>query len=316
MEKYRISIVIPVKNGFSTLGQCLDGLTTQSTDIPSEIIVIDSGSSDGSVELAKEYPIKLIQIPSEKFNHGDTRNLGAAEATGDFVLFTVQDAWTTDRLMLERMALHFKDLDVVGVCGQQIVPHDEDKNPVAWFRSYSDPFPRRYQYSASEYQNLPPEQKAFVAGWDDVIAMYRRSYLLEHPFEHTNFSEDLKWANHALADGKALVFDYRNRVNHYHHEDFNYRYRRRFIEDCQHYWIFGLQASPLSKSFSSIRKLLSVYLKAPFGARWWVYNVRLIIADLVAGIQVKFHALMVDNKLIDKYQQLTHEVPQGKQYVK
>ncbi len=311
-----ISLVIPIKNGKETIQKCLEGWLAQKESECPEIIVIDSGSTDGSVELAKEYPVKLIQIPPDQFNHGDTRNLGAAEATGDFVLFTVQDAWTTDRLVLERMAQHFKDPEVVGVCGQQIVPHDEDKNPVAWFRSYSEPVPRKYQYTPLTYQNLPPEQKAFVAGWDDVIAMYRKSYLLEHPFEYTNFSEDLKWANHALADGKALVFDYRNRVNHYHHENFNYRYRRQFIEDCQRYWIFGLPAPPLSRSFSSIRKLLSVHWKAPFGARWWVYNFRLIIADLVAGIQVRFHALIGDNKLINKYHQLTHEVPQGKQYVR
>lgn len=309
-----ISVVIPVKNGKPTIQKCLEGWLGQEVSESLEIIVIDSGSTDGSVGLAKEYPVKLIQIPSDQFNHGDTRNLGAVEASGDLVFFTVQDAWTTDNELLERMAEHFNDPEVMGVCGQQIVPHDVDKNPVAWFRSYSEPVPRKYQYSASEYQDLPPKQKAFVGGWDDVVAMYRRAYLLEHPFEHTNFSEDLKWANHTLTDGKALIFDYRNRVNHYHHEDFSYRYRRQFIEDCQRYWIFGMQASPLYRSFSSIRKLLSVYFKVPLGARWWVYNIRLIIADLLAGIQVRFHALMNAKKLIKKYQQLTHEVPQGKQY--
>ena len=58
----------------------------------SEIIVIDSGSTDRSLEIVRRYPVRLIEIPASEFNHGSTRNLGVRAAKGEYVVMTVQDA--------------------------------------------------------------------------------------------------------------------------------------------------------------------------------------------------------------------------------
>src|SRR2546426_188421 len=138
-----ISVVIPVKNGAATLPPCIAGILAQSVRERLEIIIIDSGSTDGSLELANTFPVRIHRIEPAEFNHGETRNLGVKLAKGEFIAMTVQDARPTDERWLERMLMHFEDPLVAGVCGQQVVPHDLDKNPLQWFRPYCEPVPRK-----------------------------------------------------------------------------------------------------------------------------------------------------------------------------
>jgi len=88
----KISIIIPVKNGISTIEACLSEIFKQTLISDTEVIIIDSGSTDSTLEIVKKYPIILHQIPPEEFGHGKTRNLGVSIAKGEFVVMTVQDA--------------------------------------------------------------------------------------------------------------------------------------------------------------------------------------------------------------------------------
>ena len=72
------SIVIPVKNGGERLNQVLDMINRQETEFSYEVICVDSGSGDDSVETIKRHGCILKQIPPEEFGHGKTRNLGAS----------------------------------------------------------------------------------------------------------------------------------------------------------------------------------------------------------------------------------------------
>jgi glycosyltransferase involved in cell wall biosynthesis len=83
------SVVIPVKDGSRYLPDLLAALERES---PAEVLVIDSGSTDGSVEIARAADVRVIEISAADFNHGRTRNLGAEETTGEFICFLTQDA--------------------------------------------------------------------------------------------------------------------------------------------------------------------------------------------------------------------------------
>jgi glycosyltransferase involved in cell wall biosynthesis len=87
-----ISVVIPVKDGGEDLIRCLDGIRSQQFDGLIEIVVVDSGSGDGSVEFARERGALVHEIPAHAFSHGASRNLGARLATGEFLVFISQDA--------------------------------------------------------------------------------------------------------------------------------------------------------------------------------------------------------------------------------
>ena len=77
-----ISVVIPVKNGGSDLARCLQGIRSQDAAEEIEIVVVDSGSTDRSVEIARTRGAVVIEIPANEFSHGSARNLGAGQARG------------------------------------------------------------------------------------------------------------------------------------------------------------------------------------------------------------------------------------------
>ena len=282
-----ISVVIPVKNGADTLAACIEGILAQTLSDRLEIIVIDSGSTDGSVEMASRYPVQVRQIAPTEFNHGETRNLGAQMARGEFVAMTVQDARPVDHRWLERMLKHFDDPAVAGVCGQQVVPHDLDKNPLQWFRPYTQPVPRKIQFAKpGEFEGLPPAKQAALCGWDDVTAMYRRSVLLKVPFQRVNFSEDGIWAKDALSHGHALVYDYSARVYHYHHETFRFRFRRTYTIKYHLQRHFNYVATPdwvLPRLARQIYWLAQRKYCPERRLKWGAYNVRLTLAEWLAG---------------------------------
>ena len=141
-----ISVVIPVKNGDHWLTQTIPAILNQQINGKIEIIAVDSGSKDKSLSILSSYPVTIIQINPEEFDHGLSRNIGARNAKGKFIVMTVQDAKPLSTLWLQELLNGFIDETVAGVCGQQVVTHDIDKNPVEWYRPISKPELRKYQF--------------------------------------------------------------------------------------------------------------------------------------------------------------------------
>ena len=78
-----ISVVIPVKNGGEDLERCLAGIAAQRVDEEVEVVVVDSGSTDGSVEVARAAGAVVEEIHPSEFGHGRTRTLGVRLAKAD-----------------------------------------------------------------------------------------------------------------------------------------------------------------------------------------------------------------------------------------
>jgi O-antigen biosynthesis protein len=89
MSGATVSVVIPVKNGERYLAELLFALDREGVD---EVLVIDSGSRDRSVEIARRSGVTVLAIPPDEFGHGRTRNLGAERTTGALICFLTQDA--------------------------------------------------------------------------------------------------------------------------------------------------------------------------------------------------------------------------------
>ena len=221
----KISVIIPVKNGAATLDKCLSNLRSQTVTYL-EIIILDSRSTDNSREIACKYATKIIDIPEDSFDHGLTRNLGVQQASGDFIYLTVQDAWLAENDMLQKMALHFTDPEVMGVVGHQAVPHEEDKNPLLWYKRFSEPdITVRQVKDWNEFEKLPMEEQQAIIAWDNVVAMYRKTALAALPFVATEFAEDWIWSEQALQKGWKLVHDPAIVAWHYHHRGYRYAFR-------------------------------------------------------------------------------------------
>lgn len=220
-----VSVVMPVKNEAAKIKACIEGILMQSVPVK-EIIVVDSGSTDGTLEILADFPqVKVYEIPPTEFNHGDTRNFGVSKATGEFVLLTVGDARAYDEFWIQHLLNGFDAPEVAGVCGQQVVPHDFDKNPMQWFRPLDAPKKIKYAFTKEEFAALPPQQRKWACGWDDVTAMYRREVLQEIPFQRTSYCEDALWAKEALLAGYTLVYNFAARVYHYHLENSDFTFK-------------------------------------------------------------------------------------------
>jgi rhamnosyltransferase len=114
------SILIPTKNGAGEIEACLQAIFSQKDVGPFEVIVIDSGSTDATLQIVKRYPVRVEQIPPEDFHHARTRNFAAALAQGEFLVFLSQDAIPAFDIWLSTLIANFKDPRVGAVYGRQL----------------------------------------------------------------------------------------------------------------------------------------------------------------------------------------------------
>src|SRR4051812_25841935 len=84
------SVIVPVLNGARYLPELLDAVHAQGRDV--ELLVVDSGSTDGSVDIARRAGATVLEIPRASFGHGRTRNLAAERTSGELICFLTQDA--------------------------------------------------------------------------------------------------------------------------------------------------------------------------------------------------------------------------------
>lgn len=113
------SVVIPVKDGARYLTSLLAAVHRQGGD-GLELLVVDSGSSDGSVELARAGGATVHEIVAEEFGHGRTRNLAMELTSGEIVCFLTQDAVPEPGWLAAHLAAHELDPKVGAAYGPHL----------------------------------------------------------------------------------------------------------------------------------------------------------------------------------------------------
>lgn len=113
-----VSIVIPTKNGGHLFEKVLDAVFKQKTEYEYEVICVDSGSKDGTLDVIRKYPCRLFQIEPSEFGHGKTRNYGASKGNGTYIIFITQDALPATDTWLQNFIDAMKmDPEIVGGFG-------------------------------------------------------------------------------------------------------------------------------------------------------------------------------------------------------
>ncbi len=87
-----VTVAIPVYNGARYLDEVLAAVRAQRTDREVELLIVDSGSTDSSLEIAERHGARIHRIEKAEFSHGGTRNRMLQLAAGDHVAFITQDA--------------------------------------------------------------------------------------------------------------------------------------------------------------------------------------------------------------------------------
>ncbi len=207
-----ISVVIPVKDGGDGLARCLDGIRSQQTEEAVEIVVVDSGSIDGSVGVAGARGALVHEIPAHAFSHGASRNLGAGRARGELLVFLSQDAVPVDGQWLSRLTAAFdQHPELAGVYGRQLA-NDGATPPEEYFLDFLYGTTPRTQRAAALHQ-LSMDTTLF----SNVNSAIPRQIWERYPFvEDIIMSEDQEWSRRLLLEGYSIAYEPAAAVRHSH----------------------------------------------------------------------------------------------------
>ncbi len=199
------SVVVPVKDGERYLEEVLAAVMRES---PDEVLVIDSGSRDRSVALARSAGADVLSIPASEFGHGRTRNLGAQRTSGDLICFLTQDA-TPCRGWLAAYRDAFLLSDAVGAAYGPHLPRADTSPIIA--RELEEFFASMSPDGAPRLQH--PGDTPFLS---NVNACYARRCWEEIRFRDIAYAEDQAFGADLLASGWLKAYHPQAAVLHAH----------------------------------------------------------------------------------------------------
>jgi glycosyltransferase involved in cell wall biosynthesis len=228
------TVAIPTRDGGALLARTLAAL--QSQTVEHELLVCDSGSTDGSVALARAHGARVLQIAPAEFSHGATRNLLVSEASGAQVAFLTQDAEPADERWLERLLEGFRLDDRVSLVYGPYRPRPEAPPYVRmelerWFASLSPIGGPAVERLADDEQSWPAI--AFVGRrgfFTDANGCVDRRAWQTVPFREVPYAEDRVLALDMLRAGYAKAYVPDAAVLHSHDYDSLQQLRRSFDE--------------------------------------------------------------------------------------
>jgi GT2 family glycosyltransferase len=223
-----VSVLIPTLNGGPLFRRVLESIRAQQGLGGLELVVVDSGSTDGTREAAAEYGARLVQIEPDAFGHGRTRNLAAEAATGDVLVMLVQDAVLLgpDTLRALVVELH-SEPRIAAVSARQIPRSDVDLYGAYSVWSHDRVIvPTHRAVARRKPSSLAPHELRAAASVDDVCAVISPAAWRELRFADVQFAEDLDFGLRAVEQGWKVRLSRTAAVAHSHTRDAAYCFRR------------------------------------------------------------------------------------------
>jgi O-antigen biosynthesis protein len=226
----KVSIIVPTKNAGPEIRLLIRKLRAQEGILEPEIILVDSGSTDRTLEIATWEGVQIVHLAPERFTHSYARNLGAERAKGEYLLFMVQDALPLTSHWIWELVMALETDNLVGVsCAE-------------YPRSDSDLF---YQFLIHNQNEVPGLNRDRVMAWDescssylglranaqlsDIAALLRRNVFERYRYQ-TDYAEDLDLGIRLIRDGHKLGFLYNTRVLHSHNRPAYYFLKRGYVD--------------------------------------------------------------------------------------
>lgn len=179
-----ISIALLTYNAGGLLRRVLEGIRVQECDLSIEVVAIDSGSSDDTVALLREFDVRVIEIPHEEFNFGATREQLYQACQGAYIVNLSQDAVPADPQWLEHLLKPLLEDDQVAVStGRSIPDFDRDYRQFPWERNGYFYFTRASRRFSERYGT----------GLSFANSAVRQSVWKELHFDPQVISEDLQF---------------------------------------------------------------------------------------------------------------------------
>lgn len=240
---FKASVVIPTKNAGPLLNNVLQQVLQQKTGWPFEVLVVDSGSSDGTLEIVGRYPsIRLIEIAPSDFGHGKTRNFAVEKTSGEFIAMITQDAIPVNEHWLAGLVKVIEqDGNIAGVFGRHTAHSNATpftKNELEQhFKGFlAQPIvelddPVRYQNEVGYRQ--------YRYFFSDNNALIRRQVWEKMPYPEVDFAEDQAWARLIIEAGYRKAYAHDAIVAHSHNYGLIERLQRSFDEAYALQRLFG-----------------------------------------------------------------------------
>jgi rhamnosyltransferase len=227
------SIILLTKNGGEDINNCLFAIFFQKTSHSFEVIAIDSGSTDDTLNILNKFPIKVLRIKPEEFGHGATRNRGARLAKGKYLVYITQDAIPYNEHWLDFLINSVnKDQEVAGAYSRNLP------------KPGCDPFEARYIAKAwgenREVKSIKNRKnyKRFVF-FSDTSSCIRKDIWEKFPFnEELVQTEDQDWSKRVLGSGYKIVYEPASMVYHSHSYSIKKLFSKYFDAGTAHKQIF------------------------------------------------------------------------------
>ncbi|HVS29197.1 MAG TPA: glycosyltransferase [Solirubrobacteraceae bacterium] len=208
-----LSVLIRCRDERAGIGSLLDVLRAQTLGERLEVVVIDSGSRDGTIEEVLRRRIEPLRIDAADFSYGRALNRAAAEARADVCVAISAHALPPDREWAKRMVAAFDDPRVACAFGERCDP---------WLRPLTAPL----------LQDAAHARRHPFYGYSNSAGGFRRALWVQHPFdEQLAAAEDKEWAWHWLTRGQLVLLDPTLAVHHSHRDEGPLRTFRRARAD-------------------------------------------------------------------------------------
>jgi rhamnosyltransferase len=222
-ETVKATVFIPTFNGEKYIGKIIKKIFDQTVDFGYELLIIDSGSTDRTLEIIRQYQttypnLRLHEIPNEEFGHGKTRNLAAQMANGEFIVYLSHDAIPANRHWLYEILKPFELSDkVVAVMGKQrprrLCPPLLKYEIIHTFNNFGPGFGTTLFYK-DDFINKPEIYDA-VRFYSDVNSATRTAFLKNQiPYRDVRYSEDMMFGEDVIEAGYIKAYASRGEVIH------------------------------------------------------------------------------------------------------
>jgi len=219
-----VTVALPVLDGGPRLGEVLAAVRAQEVDRPVELLVIDSGSTDGSPAIARSHGARVVEIPPAEFSHGGTRNRLMELAAGDHVAFLTQDAVPAGHGWLAALLGGFALADDVALVTGPYLPRP-DASPMVR-RELRDYF-ATFGGARVDRGAAGAGPATFFSSANGAVARWAWERV---PFRPLPYAEDQQLARDVLAAGLAKAYVPEAAVVHSHDHP-PLRALRRYFDD-------------------------------------------------------------------------------------
>ena len=261
-----VAVVIPTRNGGACLAGLLDAIEMQEGRFRPTVVAIDSGSTDGTLDLLRARQARVLTVAPGEFNHGDTRNRALQTVTAQYAVLTVQDALPVSRRWLDALVGPLvADASLAATWARQ-QPREDASHIAAHYLSHwagADSKARMAgPLSAEQLSRLTPDARHLACAFDNVCSSVRMSVWRAHPFPAAPFAEDIEWAREVMVAGHRIAFVPDAVVRHSHDRSVSYELRRTYLAHQRLHALFGLTTIPTAGALlRSVSSSLALHVR-------------------------------------------------------